>query len=694
MLPEAVSSKIRWPSRGVPVMSTPSESTSAVSIAKLTDLLPDLQAALNEARKATGWDQAKLNQIVGHEYEFLGPFTTARIETSQEGGETVEFLVLEFRLPEGRDLARAERLFQKAASRADSGDVRGALPDFKRLVAQFPEVPKYHQSFGLAHLELGNLDAAEDELLHALRLDPRLMDALTTLANVYQKRGAPQTAIPLYRRSIELHRTVYALSNLGAVLAEMGDLPQAIRILEEATQEDATYPNAWCGLGLALAKTGDPKLLPRAASALDTTFATLGDRKRSPQLWDTARQLIDRVSLTWAKAAIPEAQQINETVAKEEAERGGLPVRREEAPLGGVVAKLEYGWVHHRPYHRLLVRPGAEVEREHLIRHELEHLRLVNLARSPRKNRWFRTSAQTEEVVAKALQREVERLQRRGLPPEQVQQFLREIKEGSLGQLYNTPVDLLIESRILEAHPPLAPLSYVSIKGQIDLGLRAAEDSHIRQLTPRTIFRANVAMNAAFALWFEERWPLRTDLVARFQRTESWSLAQRLYAHWKSVASNWTPGAEYEWIDQWAELLGLVGWYGWTDGNEVSPPGESDLRTGTTDEARPPTDPAELAAYRYYLLAALKWVDQEGLGRAREVAAEIAALGTGGIDLHGDRTYTLRSIPGKEFSGRHLVSYLYVCLKAIDPTLDPGIDLHEPYLQALELHRRSPPKGD
>ncbi len=44
--------------------------------------------------------------------------------------------------------------------------------------------------------------------------------------------------------------------------------------------------------------------------------------------------------------------------------------------------------------------------------------------------------------------------------------------------------------------------------------------------------------------------------------------------------------------------------------------------------------------------------------RVREVVAESAALGVSGIDLPGDSTYTLRTIPGKEFSGRHLVSYL------------------------------------
>ncbi len=66
-------------------------------------------------------------------------------------------------------------------------------------------------------------------------------------------------------------------------------------------------------------------------------------------------------------------------------------------------------------------------------------------------------------------------------------------------------------------------------------------------------------------------------------------------------------------------------------------------------------------AYLHYLLSALGWLDRVRLTRAREVAGEIVALGVGGIDLHGNSTYTLLTIPGKEFSGPHLV-FPPVCL--------------------------------
>ncbi len=292
--------------------------------------------------------------------------------------------------------------------------------------------------------------------------------------------------------------------------------------------------------------------------------------------------------------------------------------------------------------------------------------------------------------MSKAIQRDIEELIRKGIPPEQLRDFTQRVTEGVLTQLYNAPIDLLIESRILEAHPSFSPLVCCSVKAQLELGLQAVEDSQIRQLSPRAIFRANVAMNGAYALWFDGRWPRRTDFVRRFQRTETWPLAQRLYASWKASVTHWMPGAEYEWIETWAEMLGLNGWFAWIDGNDGQVTGGSPRPERAKPDHPASIGEAEQVVFTHYLLSALEWLDQEGPTRAGEVAAEIAGIGMTGIDMHGDRKYTLRTIPGKQFSGRHLVSLLYVCLKAVDPTIDPGIDLHDPYLRALELHRRPP----
>jgi hypothetical protein len=51
------------------------------------------------------------------------------------------------------------------------------------------------------------------------------------------------------------------------------------------------------------------------------------------------------------------------------------------------------------------------------------------------------------------------------------------------------------------------------------------------------------------------------------------------------------------------------------------------------------------------------------------------------------KTDTLRFLPGEEFSGLQLLSIMYIGFKQVNPELDTGLALHEPYQQALALHK-------
>ena len=73
----------------------------------------------------------------------------------------------------------------------------------------------------------------------------------------------------------------------------------------------------------------------------------------------------------------------------------------------------------------------------------------------------------------------------------------------------------------------------------------------------------------------------------------------------------------------------------------------------------------------------------------RAVAMEIAMLGRSGLDVNDpSRKYTLRSLPGKDYSGLQLVSMLYVAFKQIDPQVDVGFDLAVEYKAALSFQKK------
>lgn len=93
-----------------------------------------------------------------------------------------------------------------------------------------------------------------------------------------------------------------------------------------------------------------------------------------------------------------------------------------------------------------------------------------------------------------------------------------------------------------------------------------------------------------------------------------------------------------------------------------------------------------------YCLAAIEEFELLSPSAIQSIVFEIALLGQGGLDVNEPaRKYTLKSLPGRPFSGLQLVSMMYVGFKRIDPSTDVGFDLSKEYEQALALHRVKQP---
>jgi tetratricopeptide (TPR) repeat protein len=89
-----------------------------------------------------------------------------------------------------------------------------------------------------------------------------------------------------------------------------------------------------------------------------------------------------------------------------------------------------------------------------------------------------------------------------------------------------------------------------------------------------------------------------------------------------------------------------------------------------------------------YILGALKTFKEIGPRKTHELTLEIAIKGQNGLDINNpDQKYTLKSLPGN-FSGMHLLSIMYAGFKAIDPTMDSGVDLSAEYAAALSMQSK------
>jgi hypothetical protein len=99
--------------------------------------------------------------------------------------------------------------------------------------------------------------------------------------------------------------------------------------------------------------------------------------------------------------------------------------------------------------------------------------------------------------------------------------------------------------------------------------------------------------------------------------------------------------------------------------------------------------PAGQMAATMYIVDALQYFEDKNIDEIRKVGFEIGMLGRSGIDTDNpDKKYSLKSIPDKKFSGRHLLAYMYTAFKEFEPDMDTGIDLDKEYEQAKELYEK------
>ena len=173
--------------------------------------------------------------------------------------------------------------------------------------------------------------------------------------------------------------------------------------------------------------------------------------------------------------------------------------------------------------------------------------------------------------------------------------------------------------------------------------------------------------------------------IDRIPKTDAFGMSQRLYRHWQLRADNLGPGEEYQLVDELADILKLRDWYEW----KVDP-GQHEittkpLRSGTTN---PDLLKEKHSAAIFYFLDVLKRFDRLTEDKIREIAFEVALVGLKGLDYAApEKQYTLRSIPNEEFTGLYLMCLMYAGFQRIAPDQDCGMDLHDPYLAALQLHQ-------
>jgi len=128
-----------------------------------------------------------------------------------------------------------------------------AIVHFEEAIAIDPEHSSLaYNNLGAALLDKKDLGRAEEALLKALELRPRIPDAHYNLGLLYEEKGDPKRAMEEYKKEIEIHPGAHpAHFNMALLYGKMGLLREQVQELQKAIEAEKSFARAYLFLAKA-----------------------------------------------------------------------------------------------------------------------------------------------------------------------------------------------------------------------------------------------------------------------------------------------------------------------------------------------------------------------------------------------------------------------------------------------------------
>jgi hypothetical protein len=339
--------------------------------------------------------------------------------------------------------------------------------------------------------------------------------------------------------------------------------------------------------------------------------------------------------------------------------------------------------------------------------HELVHLDFIIQARKEHVNQLFTSNEKNKELFINGLEAFMKILHKLGLTEDKISNYCNDLFKGLNSQIFNAPIDLFIEDYLYNEFAELRPLQFISLFTMIKDGIYATTNKKVVEFSPKHILSKTKIYNLIGAFHFKDLFGI--DLIKDFQPTTiEQKEAQRMYDEFLEYKLERKAGEEYELVQNWANDLKLQ------DNFELVDEETYRKRTATSGNIlksieEDPYDLNSNKAYKdrqmnkfqktaseiglnmavvMYMVDALQYFENTPKDKIKLVAFEIASVGTQGI-VPDKQGYKLSTIPGKDFSGYHLLAYYYVTWSLAVPEM--VAQLHLPYdneyKMAISMHK-------
>jgi tetratricopeptide (TPR) repeat protein len=643
------------------------------------DLFPDLKKyADNIANNSESIKEAFID------YYTYGPFRPKI--TIKDDLVTVEI--------DTGNIEKFDSEFQKAVKLADKGKLSEAKMLFKQLIDKNPSISEFHRNYGQILETEGKYEEAKNVLIDALRWDPRNKFALIMMGNIYAKYlNDFETAKKFYNETLSIDPNDYiALTSIGAVFATYGKNDEAEQYLNLSESINSTYPNTYYGLGLIC------KFRKDYLKVFDYSIKAIRLSETKTDINQASSSLLIEISRLYADDNKDKA--IYSDYLNEISQKTGKEVKIEKDEKIKTPAKVEEAEKYGREYH-LIKFKNNNPYKNHFILHELVHLDLIANARSVDNNKNFITDKDSKRLFVKDTESKLKKLLQTGLTENDVNDLSDMQYHGLLSQLFNNPLDLIVEDFIYRNYPEHRPTQLNALLFMQETAIKVANKKEIKELFPKFVVDCNVVMNLVHVYQIKEFFGI--DISDRYDDVIIYKAqASKLYNNFKNKQIALKPGDEYDLVNYWGNELKLTKYFNIVleqlkrDSDDIL---KSILKDplNLENESRPEQQnrikleigSSDSMAVVMYCLAALQLFEGKDESYVKEITFEIALLGSYGLNLDDKvKQYSLKSIPDKKFTALQLLAYEYVGFQIIDPSVDAGLDFNQEYENAKQLFKK------
>lgn len=593
-----------------------------------------------------------------------------------------------------------EQEYRKVVSLCEKGKFSDAKPILEKLIEKNPTNSEYHRIMGQIISDEGNQEEAINCLIDSLRWDSKNGWALLMMGNIFAKfKDDVPTAMKYYDQALIANpKDNITINNIGANLMQQGKIEEAKKYFTEALKINNEYPNTHFALGMIAQTEND----------LDSAFYSTVQSIKLNKNKDVLYQNSVRQAFEIAKKIIltGEGKKIFSEYRHKLEFTGGTEIDIIEDAEIPTAAKIEFAENYNRPKHIIKFKPNYPAV-EHLIMHELVHLDFVIEARKGELNQLFISTQNHKTAFIKGLEPTIKKFNKLGITEDSISKYCSGLFEGMNRQIFNTPIDLFIENFIYNEHAGLRAYQFLSLYTLVQEGLKAVTDKKIVELSPKDILSKSKVYNIVNAMQFKELFGI--DFVKDFDATSSeLKLSSDFYAEYQQYKEDREPAEEYELVLHWAEDLKLE--------KNFELINEKEYRTKRTDidnllssiekdpfdlKSKDPYKEREMDKFQksqetigtnmavvMFMVDALQYFEGLPKDEIKKIAFEIATQGTQGY-RPDKKDYRISSLPGKLFSGYHILAYYYVSWMLAIPEMVSQLQLpyDDEYKLASSMHK-------